>query len=195
MQQAFEALLENPGVERYLAARRLASLHMCEQQDIALTRVSHACLEGRFSDAEDLLDELLASLCLSPRAHFLAGWVAQQQGDEQGAELARFCFRSCLEGILSTGEGSLRSPFQVTYRSDVADVLEALGLTSKKRRTTSRSRATYDVVECDDGAEYWFDVSLALAAPPAKRQAFASRDRRPVIREPLSASAKNDVHS
>jgi hypothetical protein len=79
-------------------------------------------------------------------------------GDAAEAELCRFQFQTCLDGLLGTGEGTVTSPYQVLHISDQYDVMHALGLRGQNQHAVQRKRRCLDVISCEDGTEVWFDV-------------------------------------
>lgn len=68
----------------------------------------------------------------------------------------------CIDCILSTGDGSKDQPYLVLRTSDEYDVLEHLDKKVKQQSLTGNGEKRFDVLECEDGSEYWFDVTDAL---------------------------------
>src|SRR5262245_14007977 len=107
MLAAYQAFLAYPSAENYLAARE--SLRHSEATVLGAvdwSEIARQCREGRFSAAGRKLDRLLPTWILSPRYHFYAGSIAEERGEREAAELARFQFQACLDGLSATGRGT-----------------------------------------------------------------------------------------
>jgi hypothetical protein len=120
-------------------------------------------------------DQMQPAWSLSPRVHFYAALAADHLGDEATAELERFVFQACLEGILATGDGSAEAPYLITYLSDEYDVLTALGLAPRAQSLVDRRGLLCDVVKCVDGAEVWFELGGLVHDPRQVRLETAGR--------------------
>jgi hypothetical protein len=162
----FARFLESPSRATYRAARSawlrldLQPLHPAELSDLAARLAA--------GDAAGVIAEVhgwQSRAALSPRAHFLAAAAHDLLGQIEQAELERWVFSACLQGILATGDGSRRKPYSIAQMTDEQDVLKLLGLESMQQELTPRGGRTCDVLTCADGREVWFDVSDLVQVP------------------------------
>ena len=167
MQDEFEIFLIRPTRAAYEQVRGALLVDPVFRADpLELAEVAAHCAAGEFEAARDKLDGLLYDWALSPRMHALAAWTATELGDEADAELERFTSRACLAGLLATGNGSFASPYLVTYPADEYDLLAALGREPRSQQLIDCDSGRFDVLTCDDGEEFWFDVTAFLREAP-----------------------------
>lgn len=102
---------------------------------------------------------------ICPRVHYLSAVAAGEAGDGVAQEQSRFEMRTCLQGLLATGDGSLANPIVVTYLTDVEDVLAALGKRRRAQHLVWRAEECHDLISCDDGSELWFDATALVPVP------------------------------
>ena len=162
--QVREALLEE--VAATCSAETLSAGVLVELTELAAADQFHAVL-GR-------IDDLQPAWALSPRIHYLAAVAADEVGEDDVAELERFVFQSCLDGILATGDGTKQSPYLSTYSSDVHDLLLALGLEPRSQRLVEQRGLLCDVVRCADDEEVWFELTRVLHDPRQRAAEFAA---------------------
>jgi hypothetical protein len=171
---AFEAFLLEPTREAYRRACRL----IMQAPDFGgrssdLWPLMEGLKQGREREVLDLCDEYWPQWRLSPRFHRIVGIAAERLELADEVELAKFQFRSCLQGILETGKGTARSPLQVMFACDECDVLMALGLEAAVQQVVQRGTRFLDVVTSKDNREVWFEVAeFALTEQPAKLDSF-----------------------
>jgi hypothetical protein len=103
----------------------------------------------------------MGNLMLSPRAHQLLGFLHHKLGDEQRANMEMMIGIVCVEGILTTGDGSQESPYLVLRTSDEYDVLEHFEKQLQQQSLLHRDGRNFDRIECTDGTTYWFDITDA----------------------------------
>jgi len=167
MQDELQTFLEAPTANHF---RRLRDtlLDQSPADGLAAELLELASLAAAqdFAAVLDRTEHMHPGWSLSPRIHFYAALAAERL-DREAAELERFIFQACLEGILATGDGTAESPYLVTYVSDEYDVLAVLGLLPRSQSLIDRAGTLCDVVKCTDGAEIWFELT-GLA--PDKRQ-------------------------
>lgn len=96
---------------------------------------------------------------LSPRWHFFAGIAAEELGALEDARQHRRILQALLKCLLSTGSGTRRRPYLVTYLSDEYDILQGLAKGSVCQTLVDTGKRRLDVLTCADGSEVWFDVS------------------------------------
>jgi len=123
------------------------------------------------------LDEVFA---LSTRCNFLGAVAATELGKTAIVEHYKKRLQSCLRGVLATGNGSQRRPYQVTFLSDERDVLQSLGKTAVSQQRLETSSRVYDMLECSDDTVVYFDIShLSPCRLPRRRAKTAVANRRP----------------
>ena len=189
----FARFLESPSRATYLAARsawlRLVAqpskpvrpLHPAEFTELA------ARLET--GDATGVIEQVHAwrsRAALSPRAHYLTAEAHAALGQGEPAELERWVFQACLQGILATGDGTRRKPYVIAQLSDEYDVLKQLGLHCEQQRFVQHGRKACDVLACEGGREVWFDVTDLTQVPaeavPARAKSKVQREKVGVTR-------------
>jgi hypothetical protein len=179
MQDELQSFLESPTARHYRRLRAALLEERDEQPQSAfddrLQTLTDLFLTGDHAAVLDLSQDMQPAWSMSPRVHFLAAQAAERLDDQPLAELERFCFQACLEGILATGDGTAEAPYCVTYLSDQYDVLSALGLEKRSQSLVDRRGMLCDVVKCTDGAEIWFELTGLLDDPRLTRRDFALR--------------------
>ncbi|MCA9216615.1 MAG: hypothetical protein KDB27_26275 [Planctomycetales bacterium] len=117
---------------------------------------------GAYEEVLAECDSLFADFCLSPRFHFLRGQAAIQTGNAQLADEARALSQECLYWLCELGDGTFESPYQITYLSDISDILGAFRLKKRHQEAVEGPNGRLDVVTLHDGTEIWFDVQNLL---------------------------------
>lgn len=178
LSDAYEAFLEEPTADNYRRVRRIVLAQSRGVRDpLGLVAISELCEEGRFVEAREQLQRTWSSWCLSPRFHWLAGYASSRLGDDEDVELCRFQFETCLDALLTTGNGSEMSPYDVVQPADEYDVIRALGLHARNQRMIQRDGRCLDVVACDGGMDVWFDLGVMHHRMIARRQFTGWLDR------------------
>jgi hypothetical protein len=156
---AYQAFLENPTRDHHRrACRSILAEPGFDRHSLEWIELSKRCAEGRFEEALDQSYAMWPTWKLSPRFHLLVGFAASRLGDRSEEELSRFQFQTCLDGLLGTGDGTARSPYEVLHISDQYDVIRALGFSGRGQRTVARRGRCLSVVSCHEGTRVWFDV-------------------------------------
>jgi hypothetical protein len=164
MHDELQAFLEAPSARTYRCVREalLDEVASASPEALSLTvlvELTELAAAGDFQTLLERTEELAPVWALSPRLHYLAALAAEELGDAETAALERFTFQACLEGILSTGDGSPESPYLITYVSDEYDVAAALGLEPRSQSLVEQPGYLCDVVKCLDGEEVWFELT------------------------------------
>ena len=157
----FIEFVQNPTRENYLALHRAITTwdeydpYGHDPEDVA------ALLEqGRAFDARERINHGIVKWLLSPRMHVLAAVAAEKLGDADAAALEREIAVRCVEGILSTGDGSAESPYAVTSTADEYDVLAYQTKTfASQALVGGAAEKTMDRITCTDGSVLHFDIS------------------------------------
>lgn len=171
MQREFIRFIEQPSADNYLSARD--AMLKQEPETLTASALRELVRLSSAGDHEALLEQterLPVSAALSPRVHFYAAEAAAALGDVERAELERFLFVVCLQGILATGDGSAEHPYSICHQCDEADVLEALEKRSVRQTLAQLENAVYDVFDCEDDSRVHFDVTVVTGAPLRRRQ-------------------------
>jgi hypothetical protein len=167
MQQQYQAFLEEPTPANYRRVRGLVlALPEFQPTTLSLHEVSSLLERRRYAEAQSRLEAMAADWLLSPRYHQLSALAAEASGDEEDAEVEQFAASCCLRGLLGTGDGSRMFPFLITYPSDARDILLFCGLRPLRQALHEHRGRRYDVVACDDGGRYWFDVTDLMRKLP-----------------------------
>jgi len=180
MQDELQAFLETPTARTYRQVREVLLEEVaatCSAETLSasvLVELAELAAADQFYAVLERIDELQPAWALSPRVHYLAAVAADEVGDAEGAELERFIFQSCLDGILATGDGTAQSPYLITYSSDVHDVLLALGLEPRSQTLVEQHGLLCDVVRCTDDEEVWFELTGVLHDPRRRVVEFAA---------------------
>jgi hypothetical protein len=127
-----------------------------------LERANEFLDAGKLDEARSLLRESMPNLLLSPGAHSMLAYIAEQVGDDQTAEMEGKLAATCAEGVLATGDGSNESPYLVLRISDEHDVIAYLGKEFESQSLVEDGERHLDRVRCTDGSELWFDVTQAF---------------------------------
>lgn len=174
MQDELRTFLEAPTAGNYRVVRELLLDEWSEHcSSTALLELAELAAAGQFAAVLEQVETLQPHWALSPRVHFLAAVAAEELEDPELAELEKFVFQACLEGILATGDGSADSPYLITYLSDEYDVLAALGLSPRSQSLVERGDMLCDVVKCDEGEQVWFELSGLIRDPRHCQAEFA----------------------
>jgi hypothetical protein len=154
--------MKKPTREYYLALQKSI---ITDENFSTNTKIIGDALElyeqEKYDEAQKKLKETTPSLFLSPRANVLSAKIAEKQGDKKGAEFSFNFANKCLQGILSTGDGSEKSPYIVTLVEDEYDLLR---MHFDKEVDTQFFRQekgkAYDIIKCTDGTTLWFDITI-----------------------------------
>ncbi len=175
MPSAIERFFSNPTKRSYLLARQVVVARSdYRPNDFVLHELHDRLQAGEFAAVLKQVAALDDQFLLSSRLFFLGAVAATELGMKVLAESYRERFRACLSGLLATGDGTARRPYQVTYLTDERDVVQALGLRSSRQKLVETRTSVLDLLECDDGSELHFDVSALLPNRPPRK---ASRTR------------------
>ena len=163
MRELFLAFLESPSRDTYLAVRSaLISGPAYEPYSRDILDLVDLIEKGQFAEADELLRGAMPNLLLSPRAHLCAAMIAEQAGDEERRRMEGAVAYACVQGILSTGDGTKQHPYVVTRTSDEYDVLQFLKKELASQSLHEEGDRHYDELRCEDGSEMWFDVTDPL---------------------------------
>jgi hypothetical protein len=162
MQQQLEQFLSRPSAEGYLRVRARLLARRRRPPATALWELTELFSDGRFAEVRSEMEKLFPLWALSPRLYWIGSAAALELGDISAAELDRFLYQSCLEGILATGQGRRSDPYVITYASDLAVVLDHLGVTAQKQRLIRGPQGLCDVAEIGSRRRLWFHLGEGI---------------------------------
>jgi len=90
--------------------------------------------------------------------------LCRDSGDQKQADFAHAVGFACIDGILSTGDGSKEKPYLVLRTSDEYDVLMAEGKEFRCQSLIHDGDRTLDRMDSADGSSLFFDISDAYRA-------------------------------
>ncbi len=164
MDQLFVGYLQNPAPENFLALRTaLLEAPGFDPYSRDLSQAETLFASEHFREAEqELRQRMRPSHILSAGAHLKLALVYERLGQNEEMERERAIAIRCIEGILSTGDGSMERPYQVTRPSDEYDVLAASNLTWASQTLRQAGGRRIDVIQTKEGSEVCFDVSEVM---------------------------------
>jgi hypothetical protein len=162
MKQEFFEFIESPEAENYEAIRKLVlAFPGYDPYSQDLYDLSDLLDAGKFVEVQQGVSRGMPNLLLSPRAHMLAAFAAEQTGDEKVADVEKYIAQACVKGILSTGAGTYENPYRVVRTSDEYDVLQYLEQEVEKQSLQSAEQKHLDVILTKQGREVVFDITDA----------------------------------
>ncbi len=175
MESTYAEFLRQPTREQYVHLQQWIFACGCIEIE-SLSRLIGLYESGQFDQAAQLQEEICDTWLLSPSFHLHSARIAAALDDAEGVELEQFQFDACLTGLLATGDGTQKSPYLVTYTSDVRDIVAARGRRLVTQHLVRRPRGFFDLVTCDDESELWFArPDLDLVDQPHLQPAILSR--------------------
>jgi hypothetical protein len=119
--------------------------------------------EGKLKEAEKEVFSSMPNTLLSPIAHLILARIRDKEGNQDGRYTEGMLATRCVNGLLSTGDGTEDRPIRVTHVSDEYDLINLHFKTSRKsQRLISKGDKKFDVIECDNGKSYWFDITHSM---------------------------------
>ncbi len=117
-----------------------------------------------FIEAEAYLRSVIDNYFFNSGVHMLLSLVLAKLGKKEGADFEYELAMTLLEGVLSTGDGSKNYPYLVLSTSDEYDVIEHLDKNVTSQRLLEEGEKYYDVLECEDGTQKYFDITIPYAS-------------------------------
>ena len=159
--QAFETYLDSSTPPNFIRLRQAVAASLAYHPNDDNRRDAEDLLEAeKWDEALRLLMADMENCFLTPRCHFLAAFAAQKFGDEKKARIENSIGAVLMEAILASGDGTKSRPYLVSRITDEYDVLQYLEKSLKRQSLMSNENGTFDVMECTDDTEYWFDISM-----------------------------------
>ncbi len=162
MHEELIQFIKFPDRDTYLAFReKIISADAYEPYSDEINMAGKLYTRQKLEEARDTLQNAMHNLVLSPGAHQLLGFLHHKLGDEQAAQMELMIGHACIQGILSTGDGSATSPYIVVRTSDEHDIIEHFEKKLRQQSLSHRGEKHLDLITCQDGSEYWFDITDA----------------------------------
>jgi hypothetical protein len=116
------------------------------------------------------IEAFMPNWFLDPRVHLLASTIHSQLGDQEESEMEEALASVLLRAILETGDGSEEHPYLVMRACDEYDVVEEyFGKQVELQKLDRRGEGFFDILICEDGTVYCFDVSLIMEVGARRR--------------------------
>jgi hypothetical protein len=164
MGELFRQFIESPSRETFLAVRQaLVDSDVYSPYSSECESAEQLIDSEQYDAARKRLGEAMPNLLLSPRAHLLLAYVAEKLGDTDAMNAERFFAIRCVEGLVSSGDGTEASPWQVLRTSDEYDVLNYRGRRMAQQALVENGGRRFDLLTCDDGSQLWFEVTEPFA--------------------------------
>jgi len=163
MHEELERFFAHPGPRNYLRVReRVLSCYGRRVRSDQLAHLVELFVAGRHRQLRVRIEEMMPAWALSPAVYYLGACAALELDDFEAAELDRFVYQCCLQGVMATGCGSAARPFRITYASDVDEVLNKLGLTRERISLERGKHGLCDVAHCAGGEKIWFALGQGI---------------------------------
>jgi hypothetical protein len=160
--ELFWNLLESPSAETYLRVRKKVIESGCyKPYSYELREIDALLAQEKYQEAQNLLQEAMPNLLLSPRAHLFRAWIAEKTGNSEEMQMEREIAGCIARGILSTGDGSASRPYVVMRTTDEHDLVGYLGKEFSQQALLQADGKSMDRVACSDGSSLCFDITDA----------------------------------
>lgn len=207
MVSVIESLLRNPSVDRYLSFRfnLLRKIPSDQRDRCVLAELEDLLEQGAWRRLIAGVEKVYDAWQLSPRIHFLLGIASAETGDQAASSRCRSRMQALLKVLLATGDGTIESPFTITYASDAYDIARAVGFRTERHRLVevasnslrrgvagaidllpqrvvveTQSGRLCDVLIDESGDELWFEVTeILLGCSSMTRSDSSSVSRSP----------------
>lgn len=163
MKEEFIKFVQSPNRETFVALReKVISDAAYDPYSDEIHDAGELFENDKFEEALSKLQDAMPNLMLSPCAHNMIGYVHHKLGNSEAAQMEVIIGEACLQGILSTGDGSKANPYVVLRTSDEYDVLKHFEKSLKTQSLQNEGEKHFDLLQCTDGTEYWFDITDAM---------------------------------
>ncbi|MBN2807896.1 MAG: DUF4919 domain-containing protein [Deltaproteobacteria bacterium] len=160
MQETFSKFMQTANRETYLRCyAQLVSSADYEPYSDEMFNAGELYEAGKLDKACEALQAAMGNLMLSPQAHRLLGFLLHELGDDKSAQSEMHRARTCLDGILASGDGSSHNPYIVARISDEREVIGHLGKELERQSLVEENGRHIDLLKCTDGTEYRFDIT------------------------------------
>lgn len=163
MQDLLQKFFAHPGPRNYLRVReRLLSRRRGRARPMQLVNLVELFKGGSYQQVRRAIDEMMPAWALSPAVYWLGACAARELDDACEAEVDRFAYHACIQGIMATGAGSEDRPFLITYSSDIDEVLYQMKRVRQRLELQRGKRGLCDVAWCPSGEPFWFSLGEGI---------------------------------
>jgi len=160
----FQTFLEAPTTEGFLQLQN----EIQQEPDFCavgsfVDQLAQWCEVGRYESMFEQTQQMPYSWVMSPSAHLYSAIAAEQMQQWDDAEIERFLTETMLQGLLSTGDGSLQQPFRVTYLSDCQDILAFFSADVLSRRTIRTDIGLLEVATTTENEDICFQPTSIVS--------------------------------
>ena len=162
IEQVVHAFFRSPTVDRYLTARfAIIETEAYEPGAREVVDLESLLASGQPLSPADV-ERVDDAFQLCPRFHYVTARIAERLRQKDAVRIAVQRMQLCLRAISETGDGTVESPFLVTFRTDSDDIVRAFGESTRSQRLTVGESGYCDVLTTLSGDEFWFDVDELL---------------------------------
>ncbi|MBF0227700.1 MAG: hypothetical protein HQK76_19810 [Desulfobacterales bacterium] len=159
----FSKFIKSPNKESYFEVRSaLITSNFYNPYSDELSEIDELIKDDKLIKAYKTLKNI-PNLLLSPNAHLTIAFIADKLNNKDESEMEIFIAKTCCDGILATGDGSMDNPYIVVRISDEYDILQYLNkhFASQQLLNLSENKH-FDKITCEDNTEIWFDITDAV---------------------------------
>lgn len=121
------------------------------------------------------LNKLKSGYLISPDFHLALAHVLNRLGQTDESSVECLIAQRCIDGILSTGDGTEKRPYFVTFVSDEYNVMSLLQKQLQMQCLVKRGDREFDMLRCQDGSELCFDITEMRAVDLRERLGTTER--------------------
>lgn len=167
MHEDLQRFFAHPGPRNYLRVRERLYSRRRRARAEQLVELVTLFSAARYAAVRGQIDTMMPAWALSPAVYWIGACAALETGDNPAAELDRFLYQCCLQGILATGHGDAARPLRITYSSDIDEVLYRKGLAREQMTLERGKQGLCDVALCTTGEQVWFSWGEGRRDPAA----------------------------
>ena len=174
VRENFLEFLKKPTTEGFQSLRQqVAASDRYAPYSNELDVLAAALGAGHPQAAIDLFWRSFPNLLLSPLAHLMLSQAYLDLKTENEAEGEKAMGHLILKSILATGKGTKKKPYAVMRVEDERDVLSVLKKEAGAQFLMTDKSRVFDLLQCSDGSEVYFDITLMFGRGIEKEAAVA----------------------
>ena len=172
---ATQDFLKAPGIAGFRALQVLAfQADDFEPSARSLIQIELGLRTNTPTKSLDELHALSAHYAICPRYHYVEARIRESLGELDTMQQSISLLKDCLRVLCETGDGSQESPFEVTFLTDMDDVVRSFGERVRYQQPVVAGEMQYDVLTAHSGIEFWFDVMNLVARKPSQDPSIVS---------------------
>lgn len=121
-------------------------------------RANDLLTQGRHDDVIRLINQQMPGAFLCPDAHRMLSHAYEQIRDRERSRYEAYHADAAIDVILGSGDGTRERPWQVQRVVDEYAVLRHARIEPAGQRLIQSERREFDVHDCTDGTERWFEL-------------------------------------